>query len=78
MAKYIREKDAELRKLVVSLEGDQEAIGLILGITPSAVSHRLGSDLNRAWWASFKKRRSKRRKAARQHRWRRNASARHR
>lgn len=65
MAKYLTAEGREFRELVVALEGNLAAVATVLGISRSAVSHRLNTELHGAWWRSFKKRRAKERRAAR-------------
>lgn len=61
MAKILTEKGRAFRRLVVELDGDQDALAIELGISKRAVQARLYTQLHRAWWESFKKARSKRR-----------------
>jgi predicted transcriptional regulator len=76
MAKYLTDKGREFRKMVVVYDGHQATIADVLGVSVAAVSTRLNSELHGAWWRSFKRKRSKRRQAERQRRWRERAQER--
>lgn len=76
MTKYVSEEAIEFRKLVVSLEGNRELIAMAIGRTPTAVSHRLNSELHGAWWRAYKKRRAVERARARHRRARQKAKER--
>jgi predicted transcriptional regulator len=70
VAKHLTEKDREFRRLVQEHDGDQRALADLLGVSVSAVSARLTTEKHGAWWRTFKKKRARERKRARQARWR--------
>jgi hypothetical protein len=76
MAKYVTDEALRFRKLVVDLDGCRDLIAQAEGVSPSAISHRLNSQLHGAWWRAYKKARAKRRLAARRRRSRQNCAAR--
>lgn len=76
MAKLLTDEAKAFRRLIEEFDGDQYAIAAALGVTQSAVSHRLHTELHGAWWKAFKRKRSKRRKREAQARYRRGARAR--
>lgn len=76
MAKHLTDADHRFRELVESFDGHQPSVAQALGVTIQNVSARLRTEKHGAWWRSFKKRRSKRRAAERQRRYRERAGRR--
>jgi excisionase family DNA binding protein len=54
MARVLAEEDRKFRQLVVEMEGRQTKIATALGISASAVSHRLWSQKHAEWWAKYR------------------------
>jgi len=66
VAIYLKDEDLELRRLVEGLDGHQELVASCLGVSRSAISHRLNTEKHGAWWRDFKAARSRKRRAERQ------------
>ena len=66
MAFYLKDEDLEFRRLVEELDGHQELVASCLGVSRSAISHRLNTEKHGAWWKAFKTARSRKRRAERQ------------
>jgi len=76
MEQRLTQEDKEFRRLVVELEGHQDAIASCLGLERSTISRKLNSKKHGAWWKAYKKHRSRERKRASQARWRKNSELR--
>jgi hypothetical protein len=61
----LKEKDVELRKKVVELDGVLKDLAKFYGISPNAMGCRLRTTANAVWWDRFRARRSKQREKAR-------------
>lgn len=70
MAKTLNKADKLLRKLVEEYGGELAIISVILGVSPSALSHRMHTEKHGAWWRLFKARRSRERRRERGRRYR--------
>ena len=70
MPRELNDKGRAFRRLVVEFDGDQNRLAAYLGVSQSAISKRLHSEMHGSWWRSYKKRRSKRRHAAYKRRYR--------
>ena len=66
MAYYLKDEDLEIRRLVEGLDRHQELEASSLGVSRSAISHRLNTEKHGAWWRAFKAARSRKRRAKRQ------------